>query len=408
MNIDILHHNRLICWCNRLGFPEIATQALVSIAETVKGDQELLAEFQNFYHKTSIKGEWHSEWSPLPIDPKVQARLGDKTSLYYLLAYLAALPHAEAEYRRRGIDLSIFDDTMSDICIWLCHHYETDGILGFDEFIWIWRHLACQLFRLGRLQFMLKPHEDGVTAYRNRSNGHVVLLADPEQPLRADGAAFGAGIRESEQTDPPPPDQPSPDAWYPVMQETVDGWRGHMISPFGMVETQPVCLDRREWQVILSPGDTVLDIHIPRKESFTVEDCRASLSQAYAFFAQQEPNRPFQALFCHTWFFTPQLQELLPPTSNILHFQREFYLYPFAGSPVFLWEYVFGKDKQDPALAPRNTSLQAAVLDWIAAGRELFDLPGLAFHGPQAWGSQPYMRAWEAGDRLAHQELSQE
>jgi len=37
------------------------------------------------------------------------------------------------------------------------------------------------------------------------------------------------------------------------------------------------------------------------------------------------------------------------------------------------------------------------VLDWLGQGKELFDLPGVCFHGPDEWGSQPYMREWDAG-----------
>jgi hypothetical protein len=75
----------------------------------------------------------------------------------------------------------------------------------------------------------------------------------------------------------------------------------------------------------------------------------------------------------------------------VVRFQREFYLFPFPGGPGFLWNFVFGEKITDPAAAPRDTSLRRAVLDWLAAGNELFDLPGVAFHSPDAWGSQPYM-----------------
>jgi hypothetical protein len=36
------------------------------------------------------------------------------------------------------------------------------------------------------------------------------------------------------------------------------------------------------------------------------------------------------------------------------------------------------------------------VLDWLEAGGEIFDLPGVRFHPPEEWGSQPYMREWDS------------
>jgi hypothetical protein len=31
------------------------------------------------------------------------------------------------------------------------------------------------------------------------------------------------------------------------------------------------------------------------------------------------------------------------------------------------------------------------VLDWLNAGEEIYDLAGVMFHGPDEWGTQPYM-----------------
>jgi hypothetical protein len=35
------------------------------------------------------------------------------------------------------------------------------------------------------------------------------------------------------------------------------------------------------------------------------------------------------------------------------------------------------------------------VLDWLEAGKPIFDMPGVMLHPPEAWGSQPYMGAWD-------------
>lgn len=234
---------------------------------------------------------------------------------------------------------------------------------------------------------MLIPYHGHATAFRNRVNGEIRMLCGPDIALRPDGYAFEAG-----KTEPHPPDE---NAWHAVFTESPSGWTGCPISPYGFALHEPVFLPRTDWDCILQQGNTVLDIHIPRGKTLTEDECKESFTQAYQFFSLHWPEKTISAAFCHTWFFTPQLQSLLPPTSSIVHFQREFYLYPGPGGPGFLWSFVFGEKYPDRATAPRDTSLRRAVLDWLSDGKELFDLPGVMFHGPEQWGSQPYMSQWD-------------
>lgn len=395
MEIEILNESRLHYWCSRIDIPEAAVPELAKVSGIIQQDANLLAIFAAYHEQTALRGEWRSEWTPLPVDPAVAEAFGEQASLFYLLAYLAALPYVEQEYLRRGIGMDVFHDTFLDFRLWMLSYQDVHGCWGYDQFKWIWLHLAVTLFRLGRLQYRLGEFEGGVKAFRQKTSGQILLLADPDILLRKDGYAFGAGkvsglaglinlspstIAESSET-----------GWRPVFEIHEDGWRGNPVSPYGYGLREEITLPRNGWELILEQGDPILDIHIPRGAAFTVEDCRDSLKQASAFFPQQYPDKVIKAGFCHTWFFTPQLQQLLPRESNIVRFQREFYLYPHAGGPGFLWDFVFGEAYRDPSTAPRDTFLRRAVLDWLARGGELFDLPGVMFHRPDQWGSQPYM-----------------
>jgi hypothetical protein len=273
---------------------------------------------------------------------------------------------------------------MWDIGFFYTQDSDTFGYWMFDQFPWIWRHLTCKLFRLGRLQFMLVPFRDGITAFRNKSDGRICMLADPNRDLRPDGYAEGAGGKPGGS----PP-------WRPVFQSHEDGWLGHIVSPYGYTLHGTSFLPSADWEVALQEGDMVMEIHIPRGTPLTADACRDSFQRASAFFAGQYPGQHIRASFCHTWFFTPQLQQILPSTSRIVQFQREFYLFPFPGRPGFLWNFVFGEKYPDPASAPRDTRLRRSVLEWLKRDQELFDLPGLCFHGPEDWGKQVYMQAWD-------------
>lgn len=390
MDIEILESHPLQVWCERIGMAAGASQALEEVRGEVVEAPQLLAIFTAFYDKTALRGEWDRDWHPLEIDPVVSDYFGQRASLFYLLAMMAAIPALEQTYRQRGIDVQIMLDTLKDIPFYTNQASEVHGYWRFDQFMWIWRHLAGELFRLGRLQFMLLPFPGQVTAFQRQADGEVVLLADPNRILRGDGYALGAGQTE-ESAAPSDADE----AWTPIFAESEAGWQGHPVSPYGYALREPIILDRCEWQIALQPGDTILDLHIPRGQSLSEEECRASFQQAYDFFGHYFPERPFKGVYCHTWFFTPQLQSLLPPASSIVRFQREFYLYPHPGGPSFLWNFVFGEKYPDATSAPRDTSLRRAVLDWLAAGKFLFDMPGIMLHPPQEWGTQPYMRAWD-------------
>jgi hypothetical protein len=384
MNIEILTPSRLTHWCARLGLPQPAEAALQATAAEICADPQLLQIFTDFYTQTVLPGQWMREWHDLPFDRLVQEKLAERTAQFYLLAYLSALPHTWQRYQQMGISEQIFSDTMLDFRFYLEDYFDLHGVWGYSNFAWVWRHLNCELFRLGRLQFMLIDFEGGVTAFRQRQSGQICLLADPAQPLRADGCAYGAGKPNGYDL------PPGEDAWFPAFDAAADGWRGCRVNPRGFVERPEVYLPSAEWDLILQKGDTVLDLHIPRKDPLNAQTCGASYAQALEFFARFFPDRPPKALVCHTWMFSPQLQEFLPPESNLVKFQREFYLYPHAGGLSFLWSFVFGDKYPERTTAPRDTSLRRAVLDWLDAGGEIFDLPGVMFHRPEDWGKQPY------------------
>jgi hypothetical protein len=400
MDIEILNPESLAYWCDLIAVQPEAAASLQEIAGQICAQAGLHERFEAFYEKTALRGEWHQEWSALEFDPEVSAVLGERASLFYLLGYLAALPLTWQLYRRLDISLDIFKATLLDFPYYIGDYRDLNGTWGFSEFPWLWRHLSGRLFRLGRLQYMLDEFSAGVTAFRRRDGAREgaetsrlpspLLLADPQRPLRPDGWALGAGLPGWGKVD------PGPDTWSPAFEVSPDGWRGHLVSPYGQAQRSEVFLPAAEWEMILQKGDTVLDLHIPRKDPLTPSACWASYAMALAFFARVFPERPPKALYCHTWMFSPQLQRMLPASSSLVQFQREFTLFPFAGSVGFLWDFVFGPKYPEHATAPRDTSLRRAVLDWLDQGGEIFDLPGLMFHPPVEWGSQPYMRQWDA------------
>jgi hypothetical protein len=129
-----------------------------------------------------------------------------------------------------------------------------------------------------------------------------------------------------------------------------------------------VTLSWGAWDRVLSPGDPVLEAHIPEGEPMTPESCGDSLRQALEFFPAHFPERRFLGFGCQSWLLNPELAQLLPPTSNLTRFQREVYLYPIPSGGRDGAIFIFGEDNPDPLTAPRDTTLRRALLDHAAAG----------------------------------------
>lgn len=114
-------------------------------------------------------------------------------------------------------------------------------------------------------------------------------------------------------------------------------------------------------------GDPVLDTHIPAGEPLTEAACLASFAQSASIFASE----PWIGWTCHSWLLGPRLHDVLPASSNILAFRG---LFRPLSSPMDdrqAIERIFGSWPLDPAAAPRETSLQRAVLAFYAAGGRL-------------------------------------
>ncbi len=93
---------------------------------------------------------------------------------------------------------------------------------------------------------------------------------------------------------------------------------------------------------------------MPEEGALTLDALRDALAQAEPFFDKYYPDRRFVAYTCDSWLFSPQLEAMLPPESNILRWQREGYLLPSDASGEWLLLFVFGSMTIDLATAPRD------------------------------------------------------
>lgn len=296
------------------------------------------------------------------------------------LMLVAGIPKIRQAHTARNIPEAVTRDTLSDLEVWMRTFKRQNGHWGLMNLRWLSNHWHGRLYRLGRLQFMQGRFPDKIRGFRESGTKRVLALAEPGPVrYRRDGLADGT----QEVFD--------PEAWTPTLTMTPEAITGHPVDPAGYILKHTITLPSREWQQVLAPGDPMLDIHIPEGGPMDFDACGQSLKEAPAFFARHFPENPAPVTFyCGTWFFDSQLQAILPPHSNIIRFQREFYLYPMRSTDEETFRRVFGSKPTDLRTAPRDTSLRRAILDFTLAGHHLRCAAGFRLLSAPPWGAAAF------------------
>jgi len=365
--------------CQWAGFGAGTISYLESAAERIAADPVLARLAWHCHHllcrsesyRRGDSGSW----------PLLEELPGQEAGAFYLLIALSGIPQARAFHQSRGIPEPIARDTYSDTLIWANDYKEKNGVCGMHahNLPWLFNHLKGDLFRLVRLQFMQRPFRQKLQVFRNRSTRQVRVLADTGTEYRSDGQLNGTG-REFD------PDG----AWISQLLMDQDQVTGTPIHPTGIALREEIALPLDQWECVLKPGDPILEIHIPAGSPMDFDACGESFCLAVDFFPRYFPDRPFKAFCCGSWLLNTQFQDMLPPDSNMVRFQGEFYLFPILSGGRSGFGRIFGSDNQDILTAPRDTTLRRAVLDHLEAGGYLRGGGGLLFAEDLNWGKQVY------------------
>lgn len=327
--------------------------------------------------------------------PLLTQALGADAGLFNLLLLLSGTPAMQEVHRARGIPANVVRDTVLDLKL----HLETDdyrlehGRWGFGPGTlgWLLLHWWGQLYRLGRLQFVPSEFRSPLRAYRHKETGAVVALSEPGLTYRSDGQRDGsAGVYDPE------------GRWTATLEVREGEVIGYPISPWGYALREPVSLPEREWTLALAPGYPVLDIHIPAGEPMDFDRCGDSIRQALGFFPRHFPDKPFVGFACHSWILDSQFPDLLPPSSNLVRFQREVYLFPIPrGGGLIRRVFGYGFEERDGTVSPedlarlpRRTTMQRAFAAHLEAGGRFRGGGCFLLKEDTNWGSACYRTRW--------------
>lgn len=318
------------------------------------------------------------EQSSAAVNPTADECFGTEVNKLYLLLAVDAVRLLRTVHETRGIPAAVTQESYGALPMSAQRYAQWhNGAVGMEE--WVFRHwfggvvATGNLYRLGRMEFILQEFDGDLRLYRHKASGRLQAVAEAGIGFTAEGYRpftyqerlyqhYGWAVPQEDAS-----------GWTAELHEEEGLIRGTPISPLGYATRQPVELAKAEWELILRNGDTVLDMHIPNFMPLKLDLLKESLQRALDFFPRYHPERPFQSFACSSWIFNTQWVEMLQPSSNLLAFQRQGYLFPLASGGAGAMYFLFGNQLLDLATAPRDTTLRRAVLDHLQAGGQLRD-----------------------------------
>jgi hypothetical protein len=289
-----------------------------------------------------------------PARVQLPADLGCAPQMLAALLVVTSVPRMRSLHDARAIPLHISQDTAGDIALWMRNYRAVHGRWGLAELEWLRGHLRDELYRIGRLQFRpgLAPAE-----------WYFVEGPTGVMPLACEGLTVTEDGFLAEKTD------SLAGQWKTTLERSGPVWHGY-VAREGRMQRAIAQMPQGPWRLRMAPGAPILEVHIPAEQSLDDTACGESLARAPEFFGRFRPDVRCDAFTCHSWLLDPQLPSLLPRTGNIVRFQKRFVLHPAHGGAWQTADRVFGRWPVDPAAAPRQTSLQRALLTHLESGRQ--------------------------------------
>jgi len=367
--------------CAEFGVTAEDAESTVATARRI-AEHPALRAFAWHCHRV-FYGSGTPDWMRTRHWPAPEAALGTEAGIFCTLTFLSGLPGMHAQHAAHDIPPQVVRDTLSDVDLGLevGKQGRRRGMQP-DDVEWYSGFLRAELYRLGRLQFQRGRFGHNLRAFRHAASGAVLALVEHGVRFRTDGQLARKGDADG--------------LWTATLEVSEAGAVGYPILPTGQAVPRLISLPATEWRQVLAPDDPVLHIHIPGGwpdgTPMSYDACGESLGTAMAFFPRHYPDYQFRGSCCGSWVLNTWFAEVLPPTSNMRRFQEEMYLFPAWIDPQYLIETAFHELPGDLSQAPRDTTLQRAILGVLESGRTLEAGGGGCFllRDDLRWGAQVY------------------
>lgn len=149
-------------------------------------------------------------------------------------------------------------------------------------------------------------------------------------------------------------------------------WLGQSVKMelfrLGRLQFEPIQVEKDikgDGREILA-GTRALNVHIPAGEPLVYEECQKSFEQAVEFFGEK-----YRVFVCESWLLSPHLKEILPKSSNILRFQKLFWVTEVGYAYPQAEQRIFGEVLKDKRQYKEDTTLRRKAKEYVLSGRDL-------------------------------------
>lgn len=380
--------------CEYLNFEENTVRTLERYIPIVRETPALKAYIWHLYYRLVTPsfsfGTFPSAFYGFPMPQKY---FPENPNCAFLIAAMFAVPRARERYRRDGVPEEIIRNTLS----WALGHTATGrkfnpGKVGMGPagFGWFRIYVEGRLLQFGRFNFKIMETNPFGVVLRNRGDRRKVMLIQPGFKLNSRGYC----LKDKDPWGDPVVDPYADRVYTSELEYLPDGWRGYPVNPRGFVIGEKHFFSKDEWEVILEPGDVMIDMHIPGGGGMNPELCRESFAQAFSYFASRYPGKHKPVLISHSWIFNPQFDEHMPD-SNLAKLMRECYLFPHPSNGQDGFYFIFGRyfHRDELANVPRDNRLKKTMLD-LAMSPEQLRCGGMIYFGEDLddFGNQHYRK----------------
>ena len=287
--------------------------------------------------------------------PPPEKLLGKDAGLFTLAVAIGSFPHIAETHRKLGLP----EHYTNDILDWFAgactiHRAGHDGAPGLcvSQYYWMRHYIDGDLFRIGRLEYLIHSVRDFVPAvYRNRKTGKLAVLSLGNLYYDEEGLPAESGFR----------------AELICADNCVTGTP---ITPEGIALCdKKVTLSLDEYEAAVTPWEWVPSMHIPGGGGMTPEKLLDSMRQAKAFFKKYF-NQDVRMFSCASWILNPDWETEMPE-SNMVKFRRLGWASACLPWPQAGFFFVFGRDDIDVETLPPENSLYRAFRNLHRKGRVL-------------------------------------
>lgn len=141
-----------------------------------------------------------------------------------------------------------------------------------------------------------------------------------------------------------------------------DFWTSRQIS------MQLFRIDELEYELVNENNVRTVSLHIPSDAHIQPDKVRMSIRNAQNFLKNYFPDYQTAPIVCESWLLSPSLQKVLPPASNILHFQKFFKIDRVDWEARDVLEWVFKRADIPYENLPEDTTLQRNLKKFLLKG----------------------------------------